>query len=123
MSPDQSFADADFSRSDTDLSLALSPTIQTRTLRSFESKPSLTQHALTCAASSSRHCSEFPVSGTYTFSVSFVTAAAFVHELVEARDERRLLRLQKQMAICRLLFIDELGFVPPTKTGAELFSS
>ena len=30
-------------------------------------------------------------------SVGFVTAAALVHELMEARDERRLLRLQKQM--------------------------
>ena len=29
-------------------------------------------------------------------SVRFVTAAALVHELMEARDERRLLRLQKQ---------------------------
>src|SRR3954452_25381677 len=29
--------------------------------------------------------------------VSFVTAAALVHELLEARDERRLLRLHKQL--------------------------
>ncbi len=29
--------------------------------------------------------------------VGFTTAAALVHELMEARDERRLLRLQKQM--------------------------
>lgn len=34
-------------------------------------------------------------------SVSFTTAAALVNELMEARDERRLLRLQKQMAACR----------------------
>ena len=31
-------------------------------------------------------------------SVGFITAAALVHELMEARDERRLLRLQKQIA-------------------------
>jgi len=31
-------------------------------------------------------------------SVSFTTAAALVNELMEARDERRLLRAQKQMA-------------------------
>ena len=43
-----------------------------------------------------------------------------VHELMEARDERRLLRLQKQMANCKLLIIDELGFVPLSKTGAEV---
>ncbi len=53
-------------------------------------------------------------------SVSFVTAAALVHELMEARDERRLLRLQKQMVSHKLLIIDELGFVPLSKTGAEL---
>jgi DNA replication protein DnaC len=53
-------------------------------------------------------------------SVGFVTAAALVHELMEARDERRLLRLQKQMVSYKLLIIDELGFVPLSKTGAEL---
>jgi DNA replication protein DnaC len=39
---------------------------------------------------------------------------------MEARDERRLLRLQKQMAGHKLLIIDELGFVPLSNTGAEL---
>jgi DNA replication protein DnaC len=53
-------------------------------------------------------------------SVGFVTAAALVPELMEARDERRLLRLQKQMVGYKLLVIDELGFVPLSKTGAEL---
>ncbi|MEO4045443.1 IS21-like element helper ATPase IstB [Hoeflea sp. CAU 1731] len=53
-------------------------------------------------------------------SVGFTTAAALVSEMMEARDERRLLRLQKQMATCQLLIIDELGFVPLSKTGAEL---
>ena len=53
-------------------------------------------------------------------SVGFTTAAALVHELMEARDERRFLRLQKQMAGYKLLIIDELGFVPLSKTGAEL---
>ena len=53
-------------------------------------------------------------------SVGFTTAAALVHELMEARDERRLLRLQKQMANNKLLIIDELGFVPLSKTAAEL---
>ena len=52
--------------------------------------------------------------------VSFTTAAALVNELMEARDERRLLRLQKQLAAVKLLIIDELGFVPLSKTGAEL---
>ena len=53
-------------------------------------------------------------------SVGFTTAAALVHELLEARDERRLLRLQKQLAAYRLLIIDELGYVPLSPTGAEL---
>ncbi|MEZ5613556.1 MAG: IS21-like element helper ATPase IstB [Rhodocyclaceae bacterium] len=52
--------------------------------------------------------------------VSFTTAAALVNELMEARDERRLLRVQKQVASAKLLIIDELGFVPLSKTGAEL---
>lgn len=53
-------------------------------------------------------------------SVGFTTAAALVSEMMEARDERRLLRFQKQTAAYQLLIIDELGFVPLSKTGAEL---
>ena len=52
--------------------------------------------------------------------VAFVTAAALVNEMMEARDETRLLRLQRQLAKVKLLIIDELGFVPLSKTGAEL---
>jgi DNA replication protein DnaC len=50
----------------------------------------------------------------------FTTAASIVHELIEARDDKKLLRLQKQLAGHELLIIDELGFVPLSKTGAEL---
>jgi DNA replication protein DnaC len=53
-------------------------------------------------------------------SVGFTTAAAMVHELIEARDEKRLLRLQRQLATYKLLIIDELGSVPLSTTGAEL---
>ena len=53
-------------------------------------------------------------------SVGFVNAASMVHELIEAADERRLQRLQKTLAGQDLLIIDELGFVPLSKTGAEL---
>lgn len=52
--------------------------------------------------------------------VRFTTAAALVHEMIEAVDERRLQRQQKQLAAQDLLIIDELGFVPLSKTGAEL---
>lgn len=51
---------------------------------------------------------------------AFVTAAALVHEMMEARDEKRLLQLQRKLAKVKLLIIDELGFVPLSKTGAEL---
>ena len=50
----------------------------------------------------------------------FITASALVHELLEARDDKRLLRLQKQLAKYKLLIIDELGYVPLSPTGAEL---
>ena len=36
----------------------------------------------------------------------FATAAAIVHELIEAHDEKRLLRLQRQLASHKLLIID-----------------
>ena len=54
------------------------------------------------------------------YRVRFTTAAALVNELLEARDEKRLLRLQKQLAQQDLLIVDELGDVPLSKTGAEL---
>ena len=53
-------------------------------------------------------------------SVGFTTAAALVHELMEARDEKRLLNLQRQLSRLSLLIIDEQGFVPLSPTGAEL---
>ena len=53
-------------------------------------------------------------------SVGFTTAAGLVHQLMEARDEKRLLRLQSQLAAHKLLIVDELGYVPLSPTGAEL---
>jgi DNA replication protein DnaC len=52
--------------------------------------------------------------------VRFTTAATLVSELIEARDEKQLRRFQKQLVVYELLIIDELGFVPLSKTGAEL---
>jgi DNA replication protein DnaC len=54
------------------------------------------------------------------YRVRFTTAAALVHELIEAKDEKRLLRFQKHLARHELLIVDELGFVPLSKSGAEL---
>ena len=39
---------------------------------------------------------------------------------MEARDEKRLLRLQRQLVAYKLLIVDELGYVPLSQTGAEL---
>ncbi len=52
--------------------------------------------------------------------VGFTTAVSLVNQLLEARDEKRLLRLQAQLAGYKLLIVDELGYVPLSPTGAEL---
>ena len=53
-------------------------------------------------------------------SVGFVTASTLVHDLLEARDERRVQKLKRSLAAYKLLIIDELGYVPLSSTGAEL---
>jgi DNA replication protein DnaC len=53
-------------------------------------------------------------------SVGFVTAAALMQELFEARDEQRLLRLQRRLAGYKLLIIDDLAYAPHSPAGAEL---
>ena len=52
--------------------------------------------------------------------VRFTTVAALVHELIEAANDCRLQRLQKQLASQDVLILDELGFVPLSKAGAEM---
>jgi len=52
--------------------------------------------------------------------VLWTTAAALVNALIEARDEKHLLRYQKSLAKVNLLIVDEIGYVPLSKTGAEL---
>lgn len=52
--------------------------------------------------------------------VRFYTVTQLVTELIECQEERRLQRLQKQLQRLQLLVLDELGYVPFTKTGAEL---
>lgn len=54
------------------------------------------------------------------FTVAFTTAAALVNQLMEARDEKRLLKMQRDLAAVKLLIVDELGYVPLSPTGAEL---
>jgi DNA replication protein DnaC len=43
------------------------------------------------------------------FTVAFMTAAALVSQLMEARDERRLVELRRDLAAVKLLIVDELG--------------
>ena len=56
------------------------------------------------------------------YRVRFTTAAALVNELLEARDDKRLLRFQKQLAKQDLLIVDELGYVPLSRILFEIFS-
>lgn len=50
----------------------------------------------------------------------FVTGCALANELIEARDEKILARVIKRYACYGLLIVDELGYVPFSKEGAEL---
>jgi len=52
--------------------------------------------------------------------VRFTRAADLVRELIEARDDRQLGRLQARYRRVDLLICDELGFVPFDKAGGEL---
>jgi DNA replication protein DnaC len=54
------------------------------------------------------------------FSTLFITAHALCSQLMEARDEKRLLKLQSQLLTVKLLIVDELGYVPLSQVGAEL---
>ncbi|MCH5375763.1 MAG: IS21-like element helper ATPase IstB [Planctomycetes bacterium] len=52
--------------------------------------------------------------------VRFFRVTELITLLLEARDERQLLRLRGQLAKQDLLILDELGYVPASKAGAEL---
>jgi len=51
--------------------------------------------------------------------VRFHTAAGLVNLYNEAREQREILRLEAQIRRCDLIIVDELGYIPFTKTGAE----
>jgi DNA replication protein DnaC len=57
------------------------------------------------------------------FSVAFFTAAGLVHQLMEARDERGLLKLQTQLAAVKLLIVDELIFSQRHERGSTIVTS
>jgi len=50
----------------------------------------------------------------------FITCYGLVNELIEAREERDLQRLLKRYSRYDLLILDELGYIPFSKEGAEL---
>jgi len=52
--------------------------------------------------------------------VRFTTTTALVTSLLEMRENRLLQRFHKQLERLDLLILDELGYVPFTKAGAEL---
>jgi DNA replication protein DnaC len=52
--------------------------------------------------------------------VRFYTVTQLVRQLLESREERTTQRLFAQIERCHLLVLDELGYVPFTKIGAEL---
>jgi len=54
------------------------------------------------------------------FTTLFMTAHALANLLMEARDEKRLLKLQSQLQGVKLMIVDELGYVPLSQIGAEL---
>jgi DNA replication protein DnaC len=52
--------------------------------------------------------------------VRFWRVTELVTQLMEAREERQLMRMKAQLAKLDLLVLDELGYVPTSKLGAEL---
>lgn len=53
-------------------------------------------------------------------STRFVTGCGLANELIEARETRGLTRLVQRYARVGLLIVDELGYVPFSREGAEL---
>ena len=54
------------------------------------------------------------------YKVKFYTAAGLVNELMAAQQDYRLNKLEKQWLTPHLVVIDELGYMPFNKSGAEL---
>jgi len=54
------------------------------------------------------------------YNVRFYGAAQLVAELIEANEQRRLNRLEKQWLKWNLVLVDELGYIPFSPTGAQL---
>ena len=53
------------------------------------------------------------------FKAKFFTASKLVNTYIEARQERTILKLEKNIRQCDLIIIDELGYIPLDRMGAE----
>jgi len=54
------------------------------------------------------------------FKVGYYTTANLVHSLIESYDEKHFLKIKNKLFNYDLIIIDELGYVPLSKTGGEL---
>ena len=57
---------------------------------------------------------------TYGSKVRFYTVAALVNKLIDANQNGTLTKIMKQIEKLDLLVLDELGYIPLNKEGAEL---
>jgi DNA replication protein DnaC len=53
------------------------------------------------------------------YKVKFFTASKLVNTYIEARQERTILKLEKNISRCDLIVVDELGYIPLDRIGAE----
>lgn len=53
--------------------------------------------------------------------VRFFRVCDLITQLLEAREEKQLLRMKKSLSLLDVLILDELGYVPASKSGSELF--
>jgi len=54
------------------------------------------------------------------YRVRFYTAAALVNELIEAKEHKRLTRVEKQLLQVQLLILDELSYLTFNRASAEM---
>jgi DNA replication protein DnaC len=53
--------------------------------------------------------------------VRFFRVSDLITQLLEAREEKLLLRLKKSLSLLDVLILDEFGYIPASKAGSELF--
>jgi DNA replication protein DnaC len=53
--------------------------------------------------------------------VRFFRVSDLMTQLLEAREDKQLLRFKKGLSLLDVLILDELGYIPASKAGSELF--